>query len=47
MGNPSEIFGDAVEQQIDELVLGYPMGKSSFLASSGIIYFPLTEHGGF
>lgn len=44
MGNPSELFGDAVKQQMDDLVLGYPMVGSSFLASSAMIYFPLPEH---
>lgn len=30
MGNPSEVFGDAVKQQTDGLVLGYPTVGSSF-----------------
>lgn len=44
MGNAGEISGEAVKQQVDDLVLGYPMVGSSFLASSAVIYFPVPEH---
>lgn len=36
-----------MNHQIDGVVLGYPRVGSSFLASSGMISFPLTEHEGF